>query len=98
MDAEHFIWVFVGDDANLPSAVFSSVAKAEKWIEGHKLSGILTAYPVDIGIYEWAITKGYYKACGERTSTPKFIGRFSSAHLPHFHYENGVQAESDAGE
>nr|WP_225552773.1 hypothetical protein [Sphingobacterium bovistauri] len=42
------IYVFNGNNAAFPSAVFSSYKKAEKWIQLHQLSGTLTVYPLDI--------------------------------------------------
>lgn len=38
---------------------FSSVSKAEEWIKKHKLSGVLTAYPLNDGVYDWAISHDF---------------------------------------
>ena len=83
------IWVFCGEDSSSPGAVFLDFAGAERWIADYRLTGILTAYPADVGVYDWAIAKGFFRPAKEYQRTPKFIGRFSSASLPHHHYENG---------
>jgi len=91
------VWVFCGDGSILPSGVFSNQAAAEAWIKKHALSGILTEYPLDTGLYEWALGKGYFKPRFPSHRAPKFIGRFTSAYLTHFHFENGASGESDSG-
>ena len=45
--------MFNSEKAKFAGAVFSSLPKARKWISSHKLSGLLTAYPIDIGVYNW---------------------------------------------
>lgn len=82
------IWVFSGEGAIFPSGVFSSRDRAEAWISGHSLSGTLTAYPLDSGIYEWAIAHGTYDA--NKEVSPRLIGRFSSAYQEHYHYVDGI--------
>lgn len=83
------IWVFNGERSVLPSGVFSSRGLAESWIAEHKLSGILTAYPLDQGAYQWAIQQGVFTPTEDYQQEAKFIGRFTSAALEHYHYENG---------
>ena len=82
------VWVFNGGGA-FPSAVFTSRDRGEAWIALHKLTGALTRYPLDVGVYEWAIGLGAFKPKQSHQSEPKFIGRFSSASLEHYHYEAG---------
>jgi hypothetical protein len=83
------IWVFNGDNSRFSSGVFSSQETAEESIAKHKLSGILTEYPIDTLVYEWAITKQFFKLKHDYQTTPKFIQAFSSAYQEHFHYEDG---------
>ena len=83
------VWVFNGARNKFPSAVFADLSKAQDWIRRNKLTGTLTAYPIDQGIYEWAINKGYFRPRGEDQKTASFIGNFSSASQEHYHYENG---------
>jgi hypothetical protein len=83
------VWVFNGG-GGFPAAVFSTREKAEEWIASRRLSGILTEYPLDVSLYDWAITNGTFKPKRPEHSEPQFIGRFSSAHTDHYHYEDGV--------
>lgn len=83
------VWIFTGPRAQFPAGIFSAREKAEEWIHQHKLSGTLTAYPFDVGVYDWAVTGGLFVARRDDQRTPEFIQRFSSASQEHYHYENG---------
>jgi hypothetical protein len=83
------VWVFNGVKSTFPAGVFSTLAQAEAWIAGHKLSGTLTKYPVDIGVYEWARAQGFFEPKRPDHSSPGFIQTFSSASQEHYHYEAG---------
>jgi hypothetical protein len=98
-----YVWVFNGDGKALafPGGVFSSREKAEAWIRANALSGVLTAYPIDQGAYDWARDRGYLEDWTDddgnlradiRDATPQRIGRFSTAHQPHYHFERGEPA------
>ena len=89
MDNHQLVWVFNSSKGRFPSAVFSKKELANEWIRLHKLTGILTAYPIDIGVYDWAVRKGYFSPNREDQASPEFIGRFSSASQEHYHYEDG---------
>lgn len=84
------VWVFNGARANFPSGVFTTKELATAWIAKHKLSGTLTRYPLDQGVYEWALERGYFKPKRDDQKTAEFIGRFSAAHQEHYHYEDGT--------
>jgi hypothetical protein len=84
------VWVFSGYPARFPSGVFTTVEKAEEWIAAHKLSGVLTWYPLDVGAYEWAIEKKVFQPRKVYQQTPEFIQRFSLGYC-HYHYENGYR-------
>ena len=91
MIPERHIWVFVGKRGAFPSGVFSSLDHARDWITKNSLTGTLTAYPIDEGVFDWALRTG--AATGrarERGADPEFVASFSSAVLEHFHFENGV--------
>ena len=53
-------WVFQGEKSTFPSAVFSDQETAEVWIAKSKVSGILTGYPLDECVYDWAIEAGHF--------------------------------------
>jgi len=81
------VWVFVGSGARLPSGVFSSRDLAEEWIRTNRLAGLLTEYPLDQSAYDWAVENGHFRPSKPEHGTPKFVAGFTSAMLPHFHYE-----------
>jgi hypothetical protein len=85
------VWVFNGG-GGFPAAVFTTRELAEAWIAGHRLTGVLTKYPLDVGVYEWAISVGAFKPKRPDQSEPRFIGRFSSASMEHYHYTDGAHA------
>lgn len=85
-----YIWVFNWDKHRFPSGVFTDQQLAEEWIEKNQLTGTLTAYPVNQGVYDWALEKGYFTPKRDDQKTASFIGNFSSASQPHEHYENGT--------
>ena len=86
------VWVFTGPGPSFPSGVFSQRSIAEAWIKTRGLSGTLTCYPVDIGVYDWALLNGFFKPKKEEHETAQFIQKFSSASQQHFHYEDGSLA------
>jgi hypothetical protein len=83
------IWVFVGDTGQLPSGVFTALATAESAIKRYALSGLLTAYPLDLLVYEWAIENGFFRPKDDAHRLPIFIEGFTSPSLEHYHYLNG---------
>lgn len=88
------VWVFTGNGANFASAVFSTSAKAEEWILLHRLSGTLTEYPMDTGVYDWAITRGHFTPKKDYQREADFIASFSSASQEHIHFVDGQSYES----
>ncbi len=83
------VWVFVGVKAQFPSGVFTQREAAETWIRQNRPGGTLTAYPLNVGIFDWAVSKGYFKPKRDDQRDAAFIQRFSSASQEHYHYENG---------
>ena len=73
----------------------SSIKNAEDWISKHRLSGVLTKYPVDIGIYDWDIENNKFVPKKESQFTHDFIGGFSSATQEHYHYEDSKCLDRD---
>lgn len=68
---------------------FSSRENAEAWILKHGLSGTLTHYPVDIGMYEYSIANGTFTPKKPEHTTSLFIGKFSGGGVDHAHFEDG---------
>lgn len=84
-----YVWVFNGAGSRFPSGIFSRKEIAEDWISINSLSGILTLYPLDEGIFDWAIKKGLFFPTKNNEREPLFIQKFTSASQEHYHYENG---------
>ncbi|HEX6807352.1 MAG TPA: transposase [Gemmatimonadaceae bacterium] len=59
----------------LMRGVFSSRAIAEEWIAINSLSGVLTAYPLDKGIYDWVLENRRLKP--RKPITAELIAGFS---------------------
>jgi len=93
MIPDKHIWIFTGSGGQFAGGVFSTLALANDWIRRGQLSGVLTAYPVDEGCFDWAIRVGVVTGSArERGSDPHFVGAFTSASQDHFHFENGEPA------
>jgi len=82
-----WVWVFQAAGGRFVSGVFCSRELAEAWIQEHGLSGILTKYPVDIGVYDWAVENGHFEPKRDDQRSSEFKGRFSSSYLEHYHYD-----------
>jgi hypothetical protein len=53
-----YVWVFNGVGGSFPAGVFRTKEAAFKWIREHALTGVLTAYPLDEGTFDWAVRHG----------------------------------------
>jgi hypothetical protein len=84
------VWVFHGG-REFAGGVFTTLEAAETWIGKNQLDGVLTLYPLDTGVYEWAIERGWFTPKQEKHSTREFIGSFTTASMDHYHYEGGVR-------
>ena len=85
------IWVFNGTMARFPSALFLSLESAKCWVEKNKLTGVLTKYPVDIGVYDWAIKNDLFIPKEDKHKSSYFIGGFTCASMEHYHFEDGKE-------
>lgn len=84
-----YIFVFVGNNSEMPSGIFTEYTKAESWITQNSLSGSLNKLPLDISLYDWAISEGYFEPKNDYQREAKFIQRFTSASVEHWHFESG---------
>jgi hypothetical protein len=87
--SESKVWVFSGEGGRFPSGVFLTKESAEAWIAKHNLSGVLTCYPLDTGVYDWAVAQNLFQPKRPEHASAGFIQAFSSAKQEHFHYEQG---------
>jgi len=44
---------------------------------------------MNVSLYDWVIAKGYSTPKKEYQKQPRFIEKFSSAYVEHWHFENG---------
>lgn len=84
------VWVFTAPLADFPGGFVESRARAEEWISRHKLTGVLTEYPLDIGVYDWAVEQGFFAPKRPEQRSPRYVGAFTSARTVHVHFDNGV--------
>jgi hypothetical protein len=81
------VWIFHGAGGRFASGAFRERTIAEAWISEHQLEGVLTWYPLDMGVFEWAIKEGYFTPKNMQHESSEFIQRFTSASQPHVHFE-----------
>ncbi|HMS16067.1 MAG TPA: hypothetical protein PKA37_04440 [Planctomycetota bacterium] len=80
MIPEKHVWIFARDPHSAPAGVFTDRQAAEAWIRARRLTGVLTAYPVDEGCYDWAMRLRLVTGrAEERGADPSFVASFSSA-------------------
>jgi hypothetical protein len=89
------VWVFNGNGNAFPSGVFTTRERAEAWIAANGLGGMLTKYPLDLSVYEFAIENGWFTPSRDDHRSPAFIQRFTSASQEHYHYDASL-AEPNA--
>lgn len=88
------VYVFHAKGACYASAIFSSYKKAQQWVVQNGLCGVLTAYPLNSGCYDWAIEQGYFKRATAIDRSPIFIGRFVSTYQKYWRFEHGEVQEN----
>lgn len=90
------VWVFHGDGGRFAGGVFATEAVAIEWIGSNRLSGVLTEYPLDVGVFEWALSEGLVNLRADKLALkrddPRFIGCFTSASQRHIHFESGERS------
>jgi hypothetical protein len=90
------VWIFNKNNAAFSGGVFSELNLAENWVKENSLTGILTKYPLDQGVFDWAVENDMHNIKAEKVADqskqPNFIGGFTSASQEHYHYENGIRA------
>lgn len=80
------VWLFFG--GRQVGGAFSSPERAEEWIAEHRLSGVLTEYPLDTGAFDHVRASGV----SIPDTDPEAIANYVSARQDHFHYRHGLPA------
>jgi hypothetical protein len=85
------IWIFHGTGAPFAAGVFVSRADGLAWIARHRLTGILTEYPVGDGCYDVAVRTGHFTPTQDHRGTPAHVARFSPGWTGHVHVRDGAE-------
>jgi hypothetical protein len=71
--------VFNGAQSAFPSGIFSNREIADAWIHKYSLTGTLTPYPLDVGMYDHALAAGSFSPKKPEHATGNLIGSFRAA-------------------
>ncbi|SCL38098.1 hypothetical protein GA0070624_6096 [Micromonospora rhizosphaerae] len=83
------VWVFHGEGARFASGVFASRADGLDWVAQHRLTGILSEYPLGEGCYDWALARGRFRPSKPHHGKPGHVAEFSPS-LDHVHVTDGA--------
>ena len=86
------VWIFNAANSRFAGGAFTTRENAESWIAENKLSGVLTEYPLDVGVFDWAVRNGLFTPKPTKEITAEFVGSFTTAAQQHAHYEDGFLA------
>ena len=93
LQPDRWVWLFHGAGGRFAGGAFTDLADAEQWIRQHRLSGTLTRYPLNQGVFNWAVENNRSNLKPEtlaaKANNPAFIGSFTTASMEHYHYEAG---------
>jgi len=90
VSAAQTVWIFHGEEARFASAVFETEREALAWVESHRLSGIVTEYPVGDGCYDIAVERGSFTPSKPHHGTPEHVAAFSPGWTRHVHVTDGL--------
>src|SRR4051794_37563114 len=85
------VWIFHGAGASFASGVFTNRDDGMSWIARHRLTGILTEYPVGDGCYDIAVRAGHFAPSQPHHGTPSHVARFSPGYTDHVHVRDGQE-------
>jgi len=85
------IWVFTGPKRfpGFPSAVFIDLQLGEQWVQENNATGTFTQYPINMSVYDWAVSHRLFVPKNVEQTQSQFIESFSSTRLEHYHYYVG---------
>jgi hypothetical protein len=62
----------------------------EQWVGEKGLTGMLTQYPLDVGVYDWAVAEGLFRPSKSAHTSTTFVAGFTTAHQAHVHFVDGA--------
>jgi hypothetical protein len=83
------VWVFHGTAAQYASGVFNSEEAGLAWVARHRLTGILSEYPLGEGCFDVAVREGRFQPSKPHHGSPEHIAGFSPG-LRHVHLVDGT--------
>jgi hypothetical protein len=86
--ADRTVWIFHGENAAFASGAFDTEQQAVAWIARHRLTGVLTEYPVGDGCYDLAVAHGHFRPTKPHHGSPAHVARFSPGKR-HRHVRSG---------
>lgn len=89
---DEVVWIFHGEGATFAAGVFATADDGLAWAARHRVTGILTEYPVGDGCYDIALAKGTFTPKRPHHGTPTHVAQFSPGWTQHIHIENGRRA------
>jgi hypothetical protein len=92
--SEQTVWIFHGDGAKFASGVFATEAEALEWAEKHRVSGIVTEYPLGDGCYDVAVRLGAFTPSKPHHGRPEHVAAFSPGWTRHVHLIDGLPASA----
>lgn len=84
------VWIFHGTGSHFASGVFTDRQQGLAWIARHRLTGILTEYPVGDGCYDIAVRDTHFTPSKPHHGTPAHVAGFSPGHTDHIHVRDGA--------
>lgn len=87
---ESAVWIFHGESARFAAGVFRTEADALAWATKHRVSGIVTEYPVGDGCYDVAVDRGSFKPTKPHHGTSEHVAAFSPGWTRHVHLIDGL--------
>lgn len=89
------VWLFHGDGARYAAGVFATKKDAMTWVAQHRLSGLLTEYPLGVGAYDHAVAQGWFLPTKDHHGSPAHIAHFSPGRTEHVHLRDGQLVDGD---
>jgi hypothetical protein len=84
------VWIFHGATASFASGVFAHRDQGLEWIAKHRLTGVLTEYPVGDGCYDIAMRAGHFSPSQPHHGTSAHVAAFSPGYTDHVHVRDGA--------